>query len=301
MRRFKNILAVYSDVVGDDNALTQATALAERNDARLTVIEVVKDAAASPAHLTERQKHLSRIAATIGQEGIKVTTTVSIGTPFLQIIRQVLRESHDLVIMAAEGGGGFKSLFLGSTSMHLMRKCPCPIWIVNPGKSTDYARILAAVDPSPDDVDVDELNIKILDLATSLARLNKSELHIFHAWELTGNDLDTIRSEMTGEERDLLLRKNELMHRKPIERLLEPYALDNLQHHVHVVRGDPGFLLPQMAEEKEIDLIVMGTVHRTGIAGFFIGNTAEFILRQVECAVLTVKPEGFVTPITLED
>lgn len=73
MRRFKNILAVYSDVVGDDNALTQATALAERNDARLTVIEVVKDAAASPAHLTERQKHLSRMAATIGQEGIKVT------------------------------------------------------------------------------------------------------------------------------------------------------------------------------------------------------------------------------------
>ena len=42
MKRFKNILGVYNDAVGDDNALTQATALAKRNDARLTVIEVAR-------------------------------------------------------------------------------------------------------------------------------------------------------------------------------------------------------------------------------------------------------------------
>jgi hypothetical protein len=29
-----------------------------------------------------------------------------------------------------------------------------------------------------------------------------------------------------------------------------------------------------------------------------MGNTAEDILRQVSCSVLTVKPEGFVTPDT---
>ena len=39
MNRFKNILAVYNDAVGDDDALAQATALAKRNDARLTVID----------------------------------------------------------------------------------------------------------------------------------------------------------------------------------------------------------------------------------------------------------------------
>lgn len=86
MKRFKNILAVHSDLVGGDNAMTQAGALAQRNDVRLTVIEVLKDAAASPAYLNERQKHLSRVAAATGQDGIKVTTTVSIGTPFLHII-----------------------------------------------------------------------------------------------------------------------------------------------------------------------------------------------------------------------
>ena len=43
----------------------------------------------------------------------------------------------------------------------------------------------------------------------------------------------------------------------------------------------------------------MGTVCRTGIAGFFIGNTAEKTLQQVDCSVLMVKPEGFVSPVTV--
>jgi hypothetical protein len=41
----------------------------------------------------------------------------------------------------------------------------------------------------------------------------------------------------------------------------------------------------------------MGTVCRTGIPGFFIGNTAEKILDEVDCSVLTVKPEAFQTPV----
>ena len=44
----------------------------------------------------------------------------------------------------------------------------------------------------------------------------------------------------------------------------------------------------------------MGTVGRTGIPGLFIGNTAETVLRQVHCSVLTVKPEGFETPVRLD-
>ena len=44
-------------------------------------------------------------------------------------------------------------------------------------------------------------------------------------------------------------------------------------------------------------LLVMGTLCRTGIPGFFIGNTAETILNQVDCSVLTVKPKGFVSPV----
>jgi len=65
----------------------------------------------------------------------------------------------------------------------------------------------------------------------------------------------------------------------------------------HMVAGDPRVVLPRMASQLNIGLIVMGTVARTGLSGLIMGNTAEDILRSVECSVLAVKPEGFVTPV----
>ena len=54
-------------------------------------------------------------------------------------------------------------------------------------------------------------------------------------------------------------------------------------------------------DDYDCELVVMGTICRTGLPGFFIGNTAETVLQSVDCAVLTVKPEGFVTPVTNVD
>ena len=75
--------------------------------------------------------------------------------------------------------------------------------------------------------------------------------------------------------------------------------MTHLQHRIHLVKGEAALVIPKLAHEKQVDLIVMGTVCRTGIAGFFIGNTAEKILQDVDCSVLTVKPEGFVSPVTV--
>ncbi len=47
------------------------------------------------------------------------------------------------------------------------------------------------------------------------------------------------------------------------------------------------------------DLIVMGTKGRTGIPGLIIGNTAENVLQRTKASVLAVKPNGFVSPVTL--
>jgi hypothetical protein len=52
-----------------------------------------------------------------------------------------------------------------------------------------------------------------------------------------------------------------------------------------------------VADRIEADLLVMGTVCRTGAAGFLIGNTAETVLSDVTCSVLAMKPAGFVTPV----
>lgn len=68
---------------------------------------------------------------------------------------------------------------------------------------------------------------------------------------------------------------------------------------VHLVKGQPTREIPQLVKQHNIDLIIMGTVARTGIPGFIIGNTAEIILEQVQCSVLAIKPDGFLSPITL--
>ncbi len=56
-------------------------------------------------------------------------------------------------------------------------------------------------------------------------------------------------------------------------------------------------MIPELADELDADLVVMGTVGRTGIAGLLIGNTAETILERIGCSVLAIKPSGFRSPI----
>jgi nucleotide-binding universal stress UspA family protein len=68
---------------------------------------------------------------------------------------------------------------------------------------------------------------------------------------------------------------------------------------VHFLEGDAYEIIPRLAEEKKIDLVIMGTIARTGLPGFFMGNTAESILNQLKCSVLAIKPEGFVSPVTI--
>jgi universal stress protein E len=67
---------------------------------------------------------------------------------------------------------------------------------------------------------------------------------------------------------------------------------------VHLPKGDAVQAITELVKTLGVDLLLMGTVCRTGIPGFIIGNTAEQVLGAVECSTLTVKPEGFVSPVT---
>ncbi len=87
-----------------------------------------------------------------------------------------------------------------------------------------------------------------------------------------------------------------------LDQLLSTVDLNNIISHRHLPKDmDAAKAIVKLTKNKAIDLLVMGTVCRTGLAGFLIGNTAEKVLSEVNCSVLTVKPEGFVTPVTLGD
>jgi universal stress protein E len=250
--------------------------------------------------IQEEQLSLQQFVTAIQQTGIQVNSKMMYGIPFIEIIQEVLRSQHDLVIITAEGRAALKEMLFGNTTMHLMRKCPCPVWVIKPGQPKQFRRILAAVDLVEDDKDRNALTVKIIELATSLARLGKSELLIFHAWRMVGESMIRGRAGFSTEEVERLLRETREAHRQWLIELLKQHPLDDLEHEVYLLKGEAGTLITKLAQAKVVDLIVMGTVSRAGIAGLLIGNTAEKVLQQVECSILTIKPEGFITPVKLD-
>jgi len=314
VQRFKNILLICNFDTQQHMAVDRAVSLAGQNKARLTVFTVVKElpvntwmaiTAIPPQELLElvikdRQEKVDTLVADMVKQGVDARSLVVTGTPFLEIIRQVLRDKHDLVILAAEGKGGIKKRLFGSTSMHLMRKCPCPVWVVKQAQTWPYTRTLAAVDPSTSATESDSLNPLILQLASSMASKEAGELHVIHVWHLFGESYVRIRG-MTDDEIREARERERLRHRECLNTLLEQVDVTELKPHLHLIEGDPVERIPELVMEQGIDLLVMGTVCRTGVGGFLIGNTAEEVLNQIDCSVLTVKPEGFVTPVTQED
>ena len=146
----------------------------------------------------------------------------------------MLRNQHDLVMMTAEGKGGVKDLFFGSTSMHLMRKCPCPVWVMKPEQRRRYARILAAVDPVPSDEEHNSLNVKIMQLATSLARVEGSELHVIHAWTPVTEGIRSLANRLHPGDSEKILRESQQAHEKWFVELLEKSVLDGLRVQRHL-------------------------------------------------------------------
>ena len=78
-------------------------------------------------------------------------------------------------------------------------------------------------------------------------------------------------------------------------------AIDYIETTKQLLKGSPLRVIPEYLNNIAADLVVMGTVARTGVPGFIMGNTAETILNHINCSVLAIKPQGFVTTITLQD
>ena len=96
-----------------------------------------------------------------------------------------------------------------------------------------------------------------------------------------------------------LARRTKKAHLKWFNQILRQYpGLSELKYQVHLKKGDPSNLIPQVVKKKKINLIVMGTLSRSGIEGLLIGNTAEKTLQEVDCSVMALKPDDFVSPVT---
>jgi len=306
MKRFKNISLLYEC---DEATLERAALLAKENRARLTIVHPIKETLTGSRRLAvgqktidvrklvqqEHQARLKEVASFVKSLGVRPATRVMVGEPFLEIIRDVIENRRDLVIMTAEGKGGIRERLFGSTSNWLMRKCPAPVLVMKPSRGKRFRQILAAIDPEITGDAHDTLNKLILTLAASLSTEEGAQLHIIHAWSLLGE------SQMRGvfgiphADIDRALRKEASRRKALLQTLLKNHSVAHYQ--LHLLKGEASDVIPKLVTKLGIDLLIIGTVCRVGIPGFVIGNTAERVLDAIDCSVLTVKPEGFVSPV----
>ncbi|MBE0500337.1 MAG: universal stress protein, partial [Desulfuromonadales bacterium] len=274
MEQFKNILFVSCSGQEDLAAINRVNQLAMSNQARITLVRVVDElpAAAGYLILKKRLTTLHEAAQTLAQNDLdelashidptlKVETRILVGKPFIEIIRAVLSHSHDLIIKPKQAV--VKEPALDSTDLHLLRKCPCPVWIIKPSQRKPFGKILIAVDPDPADPQRLSLHAELIKLGTSLAKSEQGKVEVVHIWDLQGaTTLRGPRFNLSDAEIVAMTNEMQATRQKQLAELLAPYAASRIK--TSLVQGDPGPTLVRLIEKRKPDIVVMGTVARTG-------------------------------------
>jgi universal stress protein E len=310
--QIQRILVVADSGVESHGALERASRLARRHGAALRIVDIVPEHAwpvrlmqpdyehIRELYTREKQEFLDGVAAPLRKDGLHVTTKVLYGRSSVEIIREVLRERHDLVVKEAKGRRSRRIGLFGTTALRLLRHCPCDVWLNKPGKSGQEGTsetVLAAVDASPGNASHAALNRKILDLALAVSA-DGVPPHVVFAWQIYGEDV--LRARMNPADFARLEQAAAEENQRSFGQLLAHYDWKEDDPHVHLLRGDPPQAIQDVVRERAIDVLVMGTVARTGIVRLFLGNTAESLLEQVECSLLATKPEGFISSVHLD-
>ncbi len=310
MKRFKNILYILDHVsLERHEGADKVASLARINEARVTVMIADETTLLDEfgLKLTGRYKEVREVIAEQNRAGLEdflraerwedIAAAPDYGDTinFISIIKRVLVQQYDLVIIESSLKQGIDQL-----SMRLVRKCPCPVWVIKYG-AKEFKRILAAVDVGDDYPETPELNKKIVEMTHSLAQREGGEAHYLHSWRLeyelmlrgprfniSSQEISDMKSAVADERRSSLVATLKRNH------------IDFQDRQIHIREGSSSEVILKAIGELDIDVVVMGSVARSGIPGLLIGNKAEKLLGSINCTVLTLKPDGFKSPVTLD-
>ncbi|KPQ14984.1 MAG: universal stress protein family protein [Rhodobacteraceae bacterium HLUCCA09] len=295
----------------DDATLALAAGLAADEGAPLAAVMAAAlprdiDALAHAASLTPEAMR-SRMTAVLARRldalcsatAPDAAREVRLGKPFVEIIRAVQARGAGLLVKAAEDLPSASAALLASTDQHLIRKCPCPVWLVRGGAARPR-RVVAAIDVT--EPDERALNLAIVAAAARVAHPDGAEIRLLHAWQAEGEGMVRMWSDDSAAF-DRYLAEVEHDHASAMRAFAEEArahlaALGATARLTPVLRrGAPRRAIPRDVAEHKAEALVLGTLSRSGIPGLLIGNTAEDVLNAVSCSVVAVKPEGYESPI----
>ena len=266
-----------------DVAREHAQALAERSGAQLHVVHVqvlhgdqfgwagIPDVKAVERAMDEMSDtRMARFAS--GLEG-KVTREVLrdiSAAPAL--LRYAAEQQADLIVMGTHSRKGVDRWFMGSVANEVIRGADVPVLAIGPGQhypEQGYRKLLAAVDFSaPSDV--------ALRQARDIAHSREADLTAQHVV-----DDRTLPPYFQGDFIEPQRESARLAMEELLRTLDVPPKIDPV-----ISVGKPSKIVAETAREHAIDLIVVGDAGLSAVDRFFLGSTADRLLRVTPCPVL---------------
>jgi universal stress protein E len=299
MSQYQRLLLILDPVQHQSAAARRATALAQASGAAVHVLVLVEppargylweehlDDSEHEAYLQRHERWLLVEAQWMRDQGVDVTTQVLWSAqPLKDLLQYVSEFSPDLLIKDVALESALKRVFVTPLDCHLLRDCPVPVHLVNQAPHSLPRRIVAAVDAAAVGTQAEGHNDLIIQTANALALQCDAQLHLVYAYDLTpvfegvtpvgagawsANCLDELRDSL----------------QEAFIRLAERYQVPvELRH---FISGPPVPGLTRFVDDFLVDVVVMGTVHRTGF-GRLIGSTTERALYSMPGSILAVKP-----------
>ena len=290
----------FSDASHD--ALRHAAALARWSGAGLTVLHAcrvdVPDAALAPGmgrvgsapflvapiDVERVTRDLERFTTTAGITGLAIDFRVIEGEPAHAIAEEAAATHAELIVVGTHGRTRLARIVLGSVTERLLRIAPCSMLIVPPGAATPsapqmFSRIVVATDFS-------DSSERAMAYALALAQEANARVTALHVVELPAQTGDWA---LEGIDMIALSREAIAASRHRLAAAVPQSARDWCDVTERVETGAAYRQILRVAAEDDAELIVLG-VHGHGvIEQFFLGSTAQHVVRQARCPVLAVR------------
>ena len=306
MDQYQNILVVIDPTTEEQKALKRAIELATRTKSVLTVFLSIFDFSYEmttmlssderevmrQSVISDREQWIADIIDETPHQGVTINCKVVWhNRPFEAIIEQVITEKHDMLIKGTHQHDKFKSVIFTPTDWHILRKCPCPVLLVKDHSWPENGNILAAVNIGSDEAEHQSLNNKITETANSMANLIKAKVNLVNSYPGTPINIAIEIPEFDASQ------YNDSMLKHHQQSMLEHAKAFNVpQECTFVEEGLPEVVIENISKQLDAELVILGTVGRTGISAALIGNTAEHVIDRLNCDVLALKPEGYISP-----
>lgn len=278
-----------------EHALPAARRIAGETGATIVLVRVAHAAdlftaplAAPTAAVQEADTYLWQTQQTLVRDGFTVRTEVLCRDPAEAIVLAATIHDADLIVMSTHGRSGFSRAVLGSVAEQVLHMAPVPVLLVRVFHLTgrtltgSYRKILVPLDGTP-------LGVEALRYATQDDIAREAEITLLHAEQpgvpapfagaLAGPLMQPSTTELTAGRRDT---------RRYLEALAQEYLDHNRQWHLYATIGDPAEAILHVAEDQEVDLIVMATHDRHGLDRLLQGSVTARVLHQADVPVLVL-------------